>query len=100
MRTTLKAVSVTIALVVCLMAGSAAGAATPEVGHFSGENHFAPQVITDLPCLEGKEFVATGSVVFRSRPRPRRTGIRARGSGFRPLAGQTLRSCWFRPCCR
>lgn len=65
MRTTLKAVSVTVALVVCLMAGAAADAATPEVGHFSGEDHFAPQVITDLPCLEGKEFVATGGVVFR-----------------------------------
>jgi hypothetical protein len=64
MRTTLKAVSVTVALVVCLMAGSPAGATSPEVGHFSGEDHFAP-FITDLPCLEGKEFVATGSVVFR-----------------------------------
>jgi hypothetical protein len=64
MRTTLKAVSVTVALVVCLMAGSPAGATTPEVGHFSGEDHLGP-LITDLPCLEGKEFVATGSVVFR-----------------------------------
>jgi hypothetical protein len=65
MRTTFKAVSVTVALIICLVAGSAAGATTTEVGHFSGEDHFAPQVITDLPCLEGKEFVATGSVVFR-----------------------------------
>jgi hypothetical protein len=64
MRTTLKAVSVTVALVVCLIAGSPAGATTPEVGHFSGEDHLGP-LITDLPCLEGKEFVATGSVVFR-----------------------------------
>jgi hypothetical protein len=64
MRTTLKAVSVAVALVVCLMAGSPAGATTPEVGHFSGVDQLGPD-ITDLPCLEGKEFVATGSVVFR-----------------------------------
>ena len=78
MRTTLKAVSVTVALVVCLVAGSAAGATTPEVGHFSGEDHFAPQV-TDLPCLEGKEFVATGRVVFR--------GTFVDGEGFLHFTG-------------
>lgn len=65
MRTTLKAVSVTVALVACLMAGSAAGATAPEVGHFSGVDQLGPAVITDLPCLEGKEFIFTGSEAFR-----------------------------------
>jgi hypothetical protein len=95
MGTTLKAVSVTVALVVCLMAGSPAGAATPEVGHFSGEDHFAPQVITDLPCLEGKEFVATGSVVFRGTFVNRNgsfqfTGIQRFSGTLVPVDGQGL----------
>lgn len=86
-------VSVTVALVVCLMAGSPAGATAPEVGHFSGEDHFAPQVITDLPCLEGKEFVATGSVVFRgtfvnSEGLFHFTGIQRFSGTFVPLDGQ------------
>jgi hypothetical protein len=92
MRTALKAVSVTVALVVCLMAGSAAGAATPEVGHFSGEDHLGPQV-TDLPCLEGKEFVATGSVVVRGTFVNREgflhfTGIQRFSGSLVPVDGQ------------
>jgi hypothetical protein len=34
-------------------------------GSFTNEQHFGPMVITDLPCLEGKEFVATGSGLLR-----------------------------------
>jgi hypothetical protein len=65
MRATLKAVSVIVAFIVCLVAGSAANAAPAEVGHFSGEEEFPPHVDTDLPCLEGTEFIGTGSVSFR-----------------------------------
>jgi hypothetical protein len=34
-------------------------------GSFTSEEHFGPMVITDLPCLEGKEFVATGAEFIR-----------------------------------
>jgi hypothetical protein len=60
-----KAVSLTAVVVACLLGGPAASASSPEVGHFSGQETFGPQVITDLPCLEGKEFTATGGVSFR-----------------------------------
>ena len=43
----------------------AAGAAPPEVGHLYSVDPIGPEVITDLPCLEGKAFTATGSVTFR-----------------------------------
>jgi hypothetical protein len=34
-------------------------------GTFTSEQHFGPMVITDLPCLEGKEFIATGAEFIR-----------------------------------
>ena len=34
-------------------------------GSFTSEQHFGPMVITDLPCLEGKEFIATGAEFIR-----------------------------------
>jgi hypothetical protein len=34
-------------------------------GSFTSEEHFGPMVINDLPCLEGKEFVATGAEFIR-----------------------------------
>jgi hypothetical protein len=59
-----KAVLLT-AIVALLVASSAATASPPEVGHFSGQDTFGPQVISDLPCLEGQEFVLAGGVNFR-----------------------------------
>jgi hypothetical protein len=34
-------------------------------GSFTSEEHFGPMVITDMPCLEGKEFIATGAEFIR-----------------------------------
>ena len=64
-RMALGTASVFAALVVCLVSSPAASASPPEVGHFSGTDQFGPEVITDLPCLEGTEFVLTGGVAFR-----------------------------------
>jgi hypothetical protein len=50
------------------MAGAMAApesATVVDQGHFVIEEQFPPRVVTDLPCLEGKEFLATGSAVFR-----------------------------------
>jgi hypothetical protein len=64
-RMALGTASVIAALVACLASSPAASASPPEVGHFSGTDQFGPEVITDLPCLEGTEFVFTGGVDFR-----------------------------------
>ncbi|HEX6757213.1 MAG TPA: hypothetical protein VF086_02200 [Propionibacteriaceae bacterium] len=42
-----------------------ASATVVDHGHFVIEEQFPPTVTTDLPCLEGKEFLATGSAIFR-----------------------------------
>jgi hypothetical protein len=42
-----------------------AHAAVVDHGTFTSEEHFGPIVITDLPCLEGKEFVLTGAEFIR-----------------------------------
>jgi hypothetical protein len=34
-------------------------------GSFTSEEHFGPMVITDMPCLESKEFIATGTEFIR-----------------------------------
>jgi len=34
-------------------------------GSFTSEDYFGPMVITDMPCLEGKEFIATGAEFIR-----------------------------------
>jgi hypothetical protein len=34
-------------------------------GTFTSEEHFGPMVVTDMPCLEGKEFIATGAELIR-----------------------------------
>jgi hypothetical protein len=44
-------------------APAAVGAVNPD--HFVIEYQFPEQVITDLPCFLGKEFLATGSAIFR-----------------------------------
>jgi hypothetical protein len=34
-------------------------------GTFTSEEHFGPMVISDMPCLEGKQFIATGAEFIR-----------------------------------
>jgi hypothetical protein len=34
-------------------------------GSFTSEEHFGPMVVTDMPCLEGKRFIATGAEFIR-----------------------------------
>jgi hypothetical protein len=34
-------------------------------GSFTSEEHFGPMVVTDAPCLEGKEFIFTGAEYMR-----------------------------------
>src|SRR4029079_10096256 len=53
-----------VAVFVCLLAATAAAASPPEVDHFDGSITFEPQVITDLPCLEGTQFLLNGSQPF------------------------------------
>ena len=59
-----KGLGLTAALVACLGLGPTAGAALPEIVHYKGEESFGPEVIADLPCLEGTEFTLTGGVRF------------------------------------
>jgi hypothetical protein len=56
----------TLVLVLAMGAASAtpAYAAVVDHGTFTSEEHFPP-TITDLPCLEGKEFVGTGAEFIR-----------------------------------
>ena len=42
-----------------------ASAAVVDHDHFVIEEQFPEAVVTDLPCLEGKDFLATGSAIFR-----------------------------------
>jgi hypothetical protein len=53
------------AALVGLLCFPAVGAATPQLGHFSGVTPLGPDVITDLPCLDGKAFTFTGAVSSR-----------------------------------
>jgi hypothetical protein len=54
-----------------LAAAMAVAFATPayatvvDHGSFTSEEHFGPMVIPDMPCLEGKEFIATGAEFIR-----------------------------------
>jgi hypothetical protein len=65
-RLVVKAVAVIAALVACFVGSPVAGAVPgQEVGHFSSVDPIGPEVISDLPCLEGKEFMLTGSVSSR-----------------------------------
>ena len=65
MRMMLKTLPTIAALIACLATSPAAGATPPEVGHLSSVDQIGPEVISDLPCLEGKEFTLTGSVSSR-----------------------------------
>jgi hypothetical protein len=62
MRPMIKTVPV-IAAVAALLGTTAAAASPPEVGHFDGTIQFDPQV-SDLPCLEGRQFLQTGGESF------------------------------------
>src|SRR4051812_48360944 len=66
MHKTVKAIAVATTLVACLVASPAVGAAAPDVSHFSSVEPLGPVVISDLPCLEGKQFTLTGSVSSRT----------------------------------
>jgi hypothetical protein len=56
-------------LVLGLVIGAACAAPAHAIvvdhGTFSTEEHFGPMVISDLPCLEGKEFSLTGAEFIR-----------------------------------
>jgi hypothetical protein len=83
MRITPKSLSATIAVVGCLAVVPAGAAADPpEVGHFSGVETFGPDVITDLPCLEGTQFLSSGSERFR--------GTFVNSEGFFHFAGTEI----------
>jgi hypothetical protein len=53
------------AIALAVASATPAYAAVVDHGSFTSEEHFGPMVITDLPCLEGKEFLATGGEVLR-----------------------------------
>jgi hypothetical protein len=63
--TSIITVLVAVALVACALEGTAAASNAPFVGHFSRTDHFGPLVVTDLPCLNGKAFTASGTAVSR-----------------------------------
>jgi hypothetical protein len=63
-RTTVPALA---AIAMCLAGGTSAQATVLDHGRFSEESSFGPEVITDLPCLEGTAFVGTGSEVVRGQ---------------------------------
>jgi hypothetical protein len=57
-----------LVLVGTAMAGAFTAPASATVvdhGHFVIEEQFPPTVVNDLPCLEGKEFLSTGSLILR-----------------------------------
>ena len=56
-----------LGLAVALAVAFATPAYATEVDHgtFTSEEHFGPMVIPDMPCLEGKEFIATGTEFIR-----------------------------------
>jgi hypothetical protein len=57
----------TLVLVLAMGVTNATPARATVVDHgsFTSEEHFGPILVTDLPCLEGKEFVATGAEFIR-----------------------------------
>ena len=61
----LRPVPVLVAVSCALGVPAATAASPPEVGHFSGSVTFDPQVVTDLPCFEGKAYSVTGGESFR-----------------------------------
>jgi hypothetical protein len=89
MRWSLRVSSLAGVLVACALGGTAAASPAPEVGHFSGVDTFGPGIVTDLPCLEGTEFVGTGSEVFR--------GTFVNSEGFFHFSGTNLFSATLVP---
>jgi hypothetical protein len=62
MRPMLKTAPV-VAAVASPMGASAAAASPPEIRHFDGTMEFPP-VVSDLPCLEGQQFLVSGGQSF------------------------------------
>ena len=62
-RRVILVMATTTAMIGAFAAPAAAG--NVDHDHFVIEEQFPEQVITDLPCLLGKEFLATGSAIFR-----------------------------------
>jgi hypothetical protein len=54
-----------LALAMAVAFATPAYATVVDHGTFTSEEHFGPMVITDLPCLEGKEFIGTGAEFIR-----------------------------------
>jgi len=54
-----------LGLVIGAACAAPAHAIVVDHGTFSTEEHFGPMVISDLPCLEGKEFSLTGAEFIR-----------------------------------
>jgi hypothetical protein len=54
-----------LALVMGAAFATPAYATVVDHGRFTSEEHFGPMVISDMPCLEGKEFIATGAEFIR-----------------------------------
>jgi hypothetical protein len=50
---------------ICLAASSSADAAVVDQGRFSSFEVFPETIITDMPCLEGTEFLASGTEAIR-----------------------------------
>ena len=53
------------AIALAVASATPAYATVVDHGTFTSEEHFGPMVVTDMPCLEGKQFIATGSEVLR-----------------------------------
>jgi hypothetical protein len=54
-----------LAVALAVAFATPAYATVVEHGTFTSEEHFGPMLVTDMPCLEGKEFIATGAEFIR-----------------------------------
>ena len=57
--------AVAVAMATAGVFAAPASAVVVDHGHFVNEETFGPEVINDLPCLAGKDFVLTGLAIFR-----------------------------------
>ena len=64
LRTPLSVISAIVVLSACCGLSPSAHAAAADQGSFS-RFEVLPEIITDLPCLDGSEFVATGTETVR-----------------------------------
>ena len=54
-----------LAIALAVAFATPAYATVVDHGRFTSEEHFGPMVVSDMPCLEGKEFIATGAEFIR-----------------------------------